>query len=162
MINEILHFYFKFSKFKFHCHIWIKYEDCIQMSTNKPSIGPVVLEIALWILRNLTNFMFSMLKHQRGNMKMSEPRQPISRARQAIRWTCDNIRSLLSLGKIIMVKSGCVFCINNTLRHAVYVYCQVSKSVRLFNYLRTLWIYLFNLKCNLILSSYLGTDCPLN
>ena len=31
----------------FHCHIWIQHEKCIQMSTNKPSIGSVVLKIAL-------------------------------------------------------------------------------------------------------------------
>ena len=36
----------KFLKIKnFNCHIWIKHEKCIQMSTNKPSIGSVVLEI---------------------------------------------------------------------------------------------------------------------
>ena len=34
-----------------HGHIWIQHEKCIQMSTNKPSIGAVVLEIASWILR---------------------------------------------------------------------------------------------------------------
>ena len=27
-----------------YCHIWIQHEICIQMSTNKPSIGSVVLE----------------------------------------------------------------------------------------------------------------------
>ena len=30
----------------FHCHIWIKYEKCIQMSTNKPTFGLVVLKIS--------------------------------------------------------------------------------------------------------------------
>ena len=33
----------------FHCHIWIVHEKCVILSTNKPSIGAVVLEIALWI-----------------------------------------------------------------------------------------------------------------
>ena len=31
----------------FHYHIWIQYEKCMKMSTNKPSIGAVVLEITL-------------------------------------------------------------------------------------------------------------------
>ena len=39
-----------FSKFgkksNSYCKIWNQYEKCIQMSTNKPSIGPVVLEKA--------------------------------------------------------------------------------------------------------------------
>ena len=35
----------------FHCYIWIQHEKCIQMSTNKPSIGSVFLEISPWILR---------------------------------------------------------------------------------------------------------------
>ena len=48
-----IEFSFNFSKKKkksqnldCHCHIWIQHEKCIQMSTNKPSIGSVVLEIA--------------------------------------------------------------------------------------------------------------------
>ena len=43
----------KFSNFvknfwysKFRCHIWMQHEHCIKMSTNMPSIGPVILEIA--------------------------------------------------------------------------------------------------------------------
>ena len=34
-------------------HICIQHEECIQMSTNKPSIGSVALEIALWFLKIL-------------------------------------------------------------------------------------------------------------
>ena len=34
-----------------HCHIWIQHEKCIQMSTNKPSIGSVFPGISLCILR---------------------------------------------------------------------------------------------------------------
>ena len=30
----------------FHRHIWMQRVKCIQMSTNKPSFGPMVLEIA--------------------------------------------------------------------------------------------------------------------
>ena len=30
---------------KSHCHTWILHEKCIEMSTNKPSIGAVVLVI---------------------------------------------------------------------------------------------------------------------
>ena len=47
----------------FHCHFWIQHGKCIQMSTNKPSIGPVVLELASWILRRKCwNFKFSAQK----------------------------------------------------------------------------------------------------
>ena len=35
----------------FNCYIWICNEKYIQMSTNKPSISPVVVEIAPRILR---------------------------------------------------------------------------------------------------------------
>ena len=35
----------------FHYHICIQHEKCIQMSTNKPSIGTVVLKVSSWILR---------------------------------------------------------------------------------------------------------------
>ena len=35
----------------FHSHIWLHHEKCIQMSTNKPSIGSVVLEKTLQNLR---------------------------------------------------------------------------------------------------------------
>ena len=35
----------------FNCHFWIQLEKCIKMSSNKPEIGPLVLEIAQWILR---------------------------------------------------------------------------------------------------------------
>ena len=37
-----------FQKFQnsFFYHIWIQHEKCIQMSTNKPSIGALILEIA--------------------------------------------------------------------------------------------------------------------
>ena len=40
----------KLSKIKFSLPYWIQHEKCIQMSTNKPSIGVVVLEIAIQIL----------------------------------------------------------------------------------------------------------------
>ena len=40
----------------FHSYIWIQHEKCIQMSTNKPSIGPVVLEIASVILSKYYQF----------------------------------------------------------------------------------------------------------
>ena len=29
----------------FYCHIWILHEKCIQMSTNKPTLGSVILKI---------------------------------------------------------------------------------------------------------------------
>ena len=43
----------KWKKIHFTCHIWIDNEKCIQMSTNKPSISSVVLEIAPWIWRKI-------------------------------------------------------------------------------------------------------------
>ena len=43
--TEILTFFSKkIQNWKFQCHIWNQHRKCIQMSTNKPSIGPVVLE----------------------------------------------------------------------------------------------------------------------
>ena len=36
----------------FRYHVWIQHNKCIQMSTNKPSIGSVVLEIAHVMLSN--------------------------------------------------------------------------------------------------------------
>ena len=42
----------KFPKFTFHFHIWIQYKKCIQMSTNKLSLGSVVLKISPRILKN--------------------------------------------------------------------------------------------------------------
>ena len=47
---EIVSFYRNVQNSNFHCHIWIQQEKCNQMSTNKPSIGSVFLEIASWIL----------------------------------------------------------------------------------------------------------------
>ena len=37
-----------FHNSNFYCHIWIQNEKYLQMSTNKPSIGPVVTEISLF------------------------------------------------------------------------------------------------------------------
>ena len=51
-------------KLNFHYHIWIQREKCIQMSTNKPSIGSVVLKIIsviLGIISNLTNLLSNKL-----------------------------------------------------------------------------------------------------
>ena len=47
-------FFFQILKFKFHYHIWIQHEKCIQMctSTNKPSLGSVVFE------KNIVKFQF--------------------------------------------------------------------------------------------------------
>ena len=44
-------FFTNFWNSNIYCHIWIQHEKCIQMSTNKPSIGAVVLEIVSVILR---------------------------------------------------------------------------------------------------------------
>ena len=44
--------------FKFSCHIWNQHEKCIQMSTNKPSIGSVIHEIALDFEKIWRNFNF--------------------------------------------------------------------------------------------------------
>ena len=40
-------FFQKVSKCNFHCHVWTSVTKCIPMSTNKPTFGPVVLEIVL-------------------------------------------------------------------------------------------------------------------
>ena len=37
----------KIRNLSFHCHIWIQHEKCIQMSTNKPSIAPILPAEAL-------------------------------------------------------------------------------------------------------------------
>ena len=34
---------------KYHCHFWIQFIRCIQMSANKPRIGPVALEVTFEI-----------------------------------------------------------------------------------------------------------------
>ena len=34
-----------------YCHIWIQHEKYIEMSTKKPSIGSVVFEMALEVMR---------------------------------------------------------------------------------------------------------------
>ena len=48
-----------FRNSKFHCRIWIQHEKCIKMSTNKLSIGAVVLEIApLNFEKVMSNFNF--------------------------------------------------------------------------------------------------------
>ena len=44
--QKILNFSKMFRNSNFRCYIWIQHEKCIQMSTNKPSIGSVVLEKA--------------------------------------------------------------------------------------------------------------------
>ena len=49
--NCFKYIFANFQIFNFHCHIWKQHEKFIQMSTNKPSIGAVVLEITPWILR---------------------------------------------------------------------------------------------------------------
>ena len=50
----------KFSKIfrnlNFHCYIWIQHEKCIKMSTNKPSIGWIILIIAPLTWENFINF----------------------------------------------------------------------------------------------------------
>ena len=58
---KLSNFVQNFSKFiyLFIYLLWIQYEKCIQMSTNKPSIGAVVLEIAPWTLRKLLRINFS-------------------------------------------------------------------------------------------------------
>ena len=38
-------FFNNFQNGNFHYHIWIHHKKCIQMSTNKPSIGAVVLDL---------------------------------------------------------------------------------------------------------------------
>ena len=37
-------------------HIWFQHENCIKMTTNKPSIGSVALEIALVTWENIVKF----------------------------------------------------------------------------------------------------------
>ena len=49
--NCFKYIFANFQILNFHCHIWKQHEKFIQMSTNKPSIGAVVLEITPWILR---------------------------------------------------------------------------------------------------------------
>ena len=51
-----LFFFFFNENSNFQYHIWIKHENYIKMSTNKPSIGRVVLEIDTNILRKLINW----------------------------------------------------------------------------------------------------------
>ena len=46
----------------FYCYIWNQYEICIQMSTNKPSIGLVILEIAPWNLKKYFKSQFLLTK----------------------------------------------------------------------------------------------------
>ena len=45
--------YWQFGNSTVHCYNWIQHEKCIKISTNKPSIGSVVLVIALEYLRKL-------------------------------------------------------------------------------------------------------------
>ena len=42
----------------FDCHIWIQHDKCIQMSTNKPSIGSVILEISPEDFEKISKFNF--------------------------------------------------------------------------------------------------------
>ena len=43
----------------FHCRICIQHEKCINMSTNKPSIGSVVLKIVIKFFKMVRNFNIS-------------------------------------------------------------------------------------------------------
>ena len=52
----------KFKNSIFHCYIWIQHEKCIKMSTNKPSIGAVVLDIAIEFGEN--SFKFKLFQTQ--------------------------------------------------------------------------------------------------
>ena len=52
-----------FTNSNWHFYIWIPHEKCIQMSTNKPTIGSLIHEIAHGICENmLSNFTFPTLK----------------------------------------------------------------------------------------------------
>ena len=59
-IDERLKFFYaikKCSSSNFHCRIWIQHKKCFQMSSNKPSIGLAVSEVAFVTLKkNLVNF----------------------------------------------------------------------------------------------------------
>ena len=52
-VNFIQTFLKNFPNLNFHCSIWIRLKKCIQMSTNKPSIGRAVLELACLIKKNV-------------------------------------------------------------------------------------------------------------
>ena len=49
-----------FKNSNFYCHIWIQHEKLIQISTNKPTFGPLVFKIAHKDFENiLPNIFFS-------------------------------------------------------------------------------------------------------
>ena len=55
-IVQMIIFFFKiFWDSNFHCHIWIEYEKFTQMSTDKPSIGAVVLGIVTWNVKKVSS-----------------------------------------------------------------------------------------------------------
>ena len=57
--SEFSNLFFKnFQNSNFQCHIWIQHEKCIKTSTNKPSIGAVVLEIVPLISSCKNSFKF--------------------------------------------------------------------------------------------------------
>ena len=48
--SENRHFFYKYiCTSNFHSCLWIQREKCIQISINKPTIGSMVLKIALWV-----------------------------------------------------------------------------------------------------------------
>ena len=55
-MSKYWNFLKNFQKSNFYYHIWIQHEKCIQMSTNKPLIGPVVFEMSSLILREKIKF----------------------------------------------------------------------------------------------------------
>ena len=58
--DEVFQLFLKIlTNFNFHSHIWIQHVKCIQMSTNKPSIGAVVHEISPCIIRYVFKFFTS-------------------------------------------------------------------------------------------------------
>ena len=59
---KIFNFFNKFLNSNCHCHIGIQNEKCIQMNTNKPSIGSVVLDILLKFGENILNSDFNFCK----------------------------------------------------------------------------------------------------
>ena len=62
IFNFFNKFFNKFLNSNCHCHIGIQNEKCIQMNTNKPSIGSVVLDIPLEFGENILNSDFNFCK----------------------------------------------------------------------------------------------------
>ena len=54
--GQVIFFPLKSQNSNHHYHIQIHHEKCIQISTNKLSIGPVVLDIAVEILSKMVRF----------------------------------------------------------------------------------------------------------